>query len=134
MDTIGEGAFCGCINMADEDGFLIVRNVLYDYFGEAENVIVPSFVTSISYGAFMDCDYIRSVVIPESVEHISPSAFCGCTGLADEDGFVIIRDVLYNYSGKNDVIIIPPGVVSISDWAFSPNQGVYSYKQSSSQY
>ena len=39
-------------------------------------------VTNISYGAFVGCDKMTAINIPESVTVISPFAFYGCTGLA----------------------------------------------------
>ena len=58
------------------------------------------------------------ITIPKSVTNIGPNAFTDCSGLKDNDGYIIVNGVLYNYCGKNTNIIIPDGVVEISDRVF----------------
>lgn len=187
VTDIGEGAFCGCELLQDEDGFVIVGNVLYDYFGKDSDVVIPDGVLKIGYKAFKSCERIICVKIPESITEIGKEAFgdcCGlksinlpdsitcipeaaffgcislvsvkipesvvsignaafyncvslseifipngvevieecvfygCISLKDEDGFIIVGDVLYGYCGKSTSIAVPDRVVEISDSAF----------------
>ena len=98
--------------------FLIKKGVLEEYCGAGGNIVIPDSVTSIGDGAFKWCSSLTDVVIPDSVTSIGYRAFSGCRGLADQDGFVIVRGVLYNYYGSQKDIIIPDSVTSIGDMAF----------------
>ena len=137
---IGILAFTKCESLADEDGFVIVRDVLYGYYGSADTVVVPNgvtaidndvfwkstmtgvtipdSVTSIGAGAFSFCTSLTDVIIPDSVTSIGTNAFRRCDSLADEDGFIIVRDVLYGYIGAASDIIIPDAVTVIDEDAF----------------
>ena len=141
--TIGDGAFKGCDAMADANGFVIVRGVLHHYtdkddgvtipegvtrIGSAafwscdiESVAIPASVTSIGSSAFGRCEHLEGIEIPATVTSIGPRAFWGCEAMADKDGFVIVRDVLYWYAGDAETVTIPGGVTEISDLAFNDN-------------
>ena len=106
VTSIGEWAFYGCNDLTD--------------------VTIPDGVKSIGDYAFMGCDSLTSVSIPDSVTSIGLAAFNGCTVLADKDGFVIVRNVLYSYSGEDSEITIPDGVTSIGDYAFFGCSGLTS--------
>lgn len=59
---------------------------IIDYYGSVGDITIPAVldghpVTSISYGAFSDCDFLTSVVIPNSVTYIESMAFGNCSGL-----------------------------------------------------
>ena len=41
-----------CEKMADQNGFVVVRNVLYSYYGKDTNVTIPDGITSIGDSAF----------------------------------------------------------------------------------
>lgn len=81
VTSIGHGAFRGCKGLADKDGFVIVRGVLYDYFGNGGDVVIPDNITCISYGAFGGCAHLTSITIPGSVTSIGDYAFDGCINL-----------------------------------------------------
>ena len=106
VKTIGNGAFRGCTGLVDDDGFLIVRNVLCAYAGRAGNVTVPDSVVRIDDGAFEGCAKIRSISLPPSLEMIGDFAFKGCTGL--------------------EQLVIPAGVETIGDSAFQDCHGLTS--------
>lgn len=67
------------------------------------SISIPDSVTSIGDGAFEGCRNLTIINIPDSVTHVGESAFSGCKALVNRNGFVIIRNVLYNYEGKAKV-------------------------------
>ena len=79
---IGDKAFLGCNGLADEDGFVIVRSVLYDYSGDSGDITIADSVTKIGANAFDNCSSLTNVTISESVTSIGESAFAGCSKLA----------------------------------------------------
>lgn len=50
---------------------------------EVTHVIVPNTVTVIEDGAFSACKYLKSIVLPDSMERIGPTAFQGCSSLTE---------------------------------------------------
>ena len=108
-------------------GGVTVAEIGYHAFwccSKLTSVTIPNTVTNIGYQAFHQCYKMSNVTIPDSVTSIDESAFSQCEGLADEDGFVIVRDVLYYYYGENHKdkteVVIPQNVKSIGREAFWP--------------
>lgn len=128
--NLGTGAFGSCKSLADDDGFVVVKGVLFGCYGNSENIIIPDSVEKIESNFFgcnkMSAKNIKSVVIPESVKTIESGAFGGFFGLADDNGFVIIRNVLYSYCGKSTEVIVPEGIVEIGKRAFFDNKKIVS--------
>ena len=126
ITSIGNGAFRGCEGLKDENGFVIVNDILFDYYGDEKVVTIPCGIKTISDSAFCDCENLTNIVIPDTVTTIGNGAFYGCQGLQDENGFVIIRDTLYDYFGEEKNITIPDGVKAISEYAFCENYNLIS--------
>ena len=99
VTSIGESAFNGCEGLADSKGFVILKGVIYDYYGTSKKVVVPNDVTSIGSSAFCGCDRLKSIMLPDSVTSIGERAFDGCRSLI--------------------IIVIPNSVTSIGESAFS---------------
>ena len=141
VTSIGNAVFRGCKALADQNGFVIIRNVLCSYEGEGKsitipddvtsigkdafvhcssltNISIPDSVTSIGDNAFSECESLTSISIPDSVTSIGGGAFHGCRGLADKTRLVVIRGVLYDYVGASTSINIPDSVTSIGERAF----------------
>ena len=72
----------------------------------------------IEYGAFSGCVNLRSINVPDSVTSVASGAFHGCNGLKDSNGFLIVGKILVSYSGEEEDIVVPNGVVVIADDAF----------------
>ena len=119
-------------------------NVHYNEF--LTSVTLPDGLEEIGWDAFMNCHNLTSVSIPDTVVRIGDSAFCHCTSLsdiklpehaeiedaaflqcaqfADENGFLIIRDILFEYCGNQSKVIVLDGVTRISRYAFHDNDSL----------
>ncbi len=150
VTSISDRAFSYCSGLADADGFVIVKGVLYDYKGPGGDVVIPEGVTSIGGGAFSYCRSLTSVTIPEGVTSIGDSAFYGCSSLTsvtlsagvtsigsgaflgcdalptDSNGFIIVGGLLVAFRGTETLVTIPEGVTSIGDRAFCGCSGLTS--------
>ena len=85
------------------------------------SVSIPNSVTSIGNSAFAYCTGLTSVTIPNSVTEIGTYAFGKCSGLTSviiPNSVTVIRnDAFYNCSGLTSVSI-PNSVTSIGSYAF----------------
>ena len=97
------------------------RKRLLNYFGEGEYFEIPSDVSEIADGAFMDCISLKKVVIPESVNRIGDSAFYGCKSLEEvriPDTVKEIGDSVFQECESLVSTSLPCGLVSIGDSMF----------------
>ncbi|MBQ9083898.1 MAG: leucine-rich repeat domain-containing protein [Clostridia bacterium] len=78
---IGERAFIGCPGLADERGFVIVRGVLYGYYGSDSEIVIPDAVHTIGDQAFRNCLTVTQVVLPDRLTAIGDQAFALCKNL-----------------------------------------------------
>jgi len=100
------------------------------------DVVIPSTlggypVTRIGGGAFIDCKYITSVTIPDSVIGISASAFSRCTSLttvAIPNGVESIGDLAFNECTNLISINIPDSITYIGSHAFKNCKSLTSIK------
>lgn len=113
VTEIHPDAFMHCRGLADSEGFVIIRKVLYQYFGPGGHVVIPNGVEEIGPMAFMGHRKVSSITIPDSVKKIDKSTFVGCEGMADPDGFVIFQNYLCSYHGNDERVVIPQGVTEI---------------------
>lgn len=78
-------------------------------------------VTSIGEESFRDCDYLTSIIIPDSVISIGKGAFWGCINLTSieiPDGITKIKDYTFCSCYNLTNIKIPDSVTSIGYVAF----------------
>jgi len=136
--------FVGCKGLAGEQGFVAVNGVLFDYFGEENDVLIPEGITKISGHAFAQ-KKITSVVIPSGVKSIGNAAFLGCRNMKTlifnnrpeyipenmcycceslqnliiPDSVKIIGECAFEFCTELDTVVVPDSVTTIRDYAFS---------------
>lgn len=83
---IGKGIVNWCDKLADQEGRIIFRNVMYGYCGDSADIVIPEGVTEISeralywrkrsqtYGGWDELR-VNSVKLPDSVRRIDDNAF-----------------------------------------------------------
>ena len=127
LRSIGWTVFAGCVGLTSvtiPDGVTDIGLGAFMSCRGLTSVTIPESVTNIGESAFSGCVGLTSVTIPERVTGIGGRAlFCGCRGLADAGGFVIVNGVLYHYCGEAAEAVIPDGVTRIADCVF----GDYTY-------
>ena len=97
LSKIGMGAFVGCESLANESGMVIIRDTLYGYYGDDEEIVVPEGVIVLGAYAFSKRT-ISQITLPESVKHIDSNCFEKCK--------------------KLEKVILPAGLISIGIEAF----------------
>lgn len=80
--TFDTSSFADCRGLADDDGLLIVKGVVCQYFGAASVLEIPKGVTRIGSYAFTRCASLSSIRIPKGVTNVERNAFYDCTSLA----------------------------------------------------
>ena len=73
--------------MNNKSVFIIVNGVLNRYNGFSQDVIIPDGVTEIGFKAFMDCENLTNVTIPESVKRIGRGCIWGVSKIKEHSDF-----------------------------------------------
>ncbi len=94
---------------------------------------IPSGVTTIGYGAFYHCDYLREVKIPSTVTDIAPKAFeqslwlkSWLSGSGTEEYLIVGSGILLAYRGNGGNLVIPENVRKIAPEVFAGNEKIVS--------
>lgn len=103
LERIGVSAFEGCSSLRSAD--------------------LPKELKEIDMYAFQNCTSLARVELPDTAE-AAGGVFFGCSALADENGFVILRGELHAYTGNASEIVIPEGVKAVWYGAFAYNETV----------
>ena len=93
------------------------------------SMIIPDYVTSISYGAFHICRGLTSVTIPNSVTSIDDQAFEDCSGLTSvtiPNSVTSIGTTAFQGCSSLTSVTIPNSVTSIGYSAFGSCSGLTS--------
>ena len=125
VTSLGESVFrdTAIVSFVVPAGVTSIPSQMFYGCKSLESVTIHDGVTSIGNYAFTNCAKLEKTAIPDSVATIGNTAFAGCKKWADEDGFIIVRDVLYGYAGESLDVAIPEGVAEISENAFYTTGG-----------
>jgi hypothetical protein len=118
-------------NVTDyEDGIIYVVDngtaIFAYYTGDASELIIPDTlggypVTAIGYEAFLYCNSLTSVTIPDSVTAIGDSAFYNCENLTSVtigNGVTTIGNNAFYACNSLTSVTIGNNVTTIGEWAF----------------
>ena len=93
------------------------------------SIVIPDGVVSIAPSAFAYCQQITSVTIPDSVTQIGDSAFSQCTSLTSvviPDGVTALESSVFSGCTKLTAVTIPDSVTALGSYAFSNCEGLTS--------
>ena len=100
----------------------IKDDILEQYYGVSDSVVIPNNVIEIGDFAFDGCKTLLSVSIPSNVTEIGDGAFMGCESLKSiciPDGVMEIHSSTFSQCILLESISIPKSVRIIEDNAFS---------------
>ena len=118
VTSIGDGAFWGCPDLTTVTIPKSVKTIGVHAFRSCKcltGVMLPENITSIGRGAFLGCGSLMNMIVPKSVTDIGDCAFTGCRSLANQDGFVIVNGILFDYFGTGSEITVPEGVMKFTE-------------------
>ncbi len=108
-------------HLGSDGEFLIAGdNVLVEYTGAEENVVIPEGVKSIA-GAFYGNSTVKNVVIPASVESVSKNAFFNCKALETVEFLgdsAVIGENAFSESASLKSVVLPSQLKAISNNLF----------------
>ncbi|MBQ7133518.1 MAG: leucine-rich repeat protein [Ruminococcus sp.] len=121
--------FCVLDTKTEGDFTYVVHNdetTIVKYIGEEQEVVVPSeiegkAVTVIFNDAFLNCESIESISLPDSVTTIKKDAFCGCSELKSvewSDNITSIDWGIFRNCISLQSITIPKGITVVSKGMF----------------
>ena len=128
-----------------ETGFITINDyILYIYYGQDSDIIVPDGIKVIAGSAFANNGYsesedfkIKSVTIPDSVEYIGADAFYECDSLGIVQMGTGVKDIGTNAFTCTDMTIYGYNGTYAQKYAQShdfefiliiPNEGDYKYE------
>ncbi len=136
VTSVGDYAFKGCTSLTSVTMSNNIENISVGMFFDCSSltsVTIPDSVGYIGNYAFSGCSSLTSITIPSNVNTLGYYIFTGCTSLttvdvdSSNDYFTSDNDIVYSKDSKlifclvskTGPVIIPEGVTSIRDGAFS---------------
>lgn len=123
IHTLQWGAFMGCTGLEEVVLPSTLTTLEYGVFYSCVSLPaahLPAGVTEIDNCAFYNCKSLKELTLPPSAS-VKDTTFTGCPGLQDENGMVIFGNILYNYYGTAQKVVVPEGITVIGDNAFCAN-------------
>lgn len=119
---LNKGCFAHCDGLADEQGFVIVQDILYFYNGKEKEVTLPAQVREISASVMYNAQKIKKIIVNEGVERIEANAFSYLNDLEEvilPSTLVEIGNSAFSNCIKLCSIELPDSVKAIGTYAFS---------------
>ena len=127
VTSVGINAFNGCSNLTSvelPDSMERIWYAAFPFCNNLKSITIPNGVKDIGFCAFYGCSSLENVTISESLTNIGDEAFRECYSLANQDGYVIVNSILFDFIYKKTEIVIPDGVTQISGSVFHNSRDV----------
>ncbi len=131
---IGSGAFEGCVNLSEvnlPEGLTDIGSYAFSGCVKLTEVNLPDALEGVSEGAFKGCSNLNKINIPRSLTKIGIFAFEGTQLISQKGDFRFLGDdILVEYTGSGNEVIIPDGVRVVADEIFAKeSQGNIEHNQ-----
>lgn len=135
--SVGDDAFSWCTSLANitlSNSLTDIGNYAFYNCKSLQSISLPNSVRNIGDGAFSWCGSLKSVTIPDSIIEIGSNPFSYCATLTEisvssDSNFAVISGVLfeknnkrlicYPYAYSDSTYVIPEGIMTIGEEAFS---------------
>ena len=118
----GTQAFFNCRALQDKDGFVIINQELFAYYGTASDLSIPDNVIRINGPVFAGNHNLVSLTFPRHLEKIPDSMCSGCYNLErivfPEDGLRVIGRSAFGCCRKLKEAVLTDGLETIENKAF----------------
>ncbi len=105
----------------DEDGFLILGDILVKYNGTSKNITIPDGVSNIDSYAFFNNEAIETVVMPNTVEFIGDAVFYNAKSLKNvifSENLKIMGNSVFEGCETLESALLPEGMLHIGNDGF----------------
>ena len=148
VTSIGNSAFIFCKSLTSvtiPDSVISIADNAFAFCEALTSITLPESITSIGNNAFVLCESLTSITLPDSIKSIGDYAFSSCTSLNSitipdtiinfgaipfnntswietqrkKNPIVIVNGILIDGTTCKGDVIIPDGITSIGDGAFT---------------
>ena len=131
ITDIGDMAFSDCRSLTNAQGFVIVNDMLFGYYGKDEEVTVPSNVTRLSSHAFCRKYDLMHITLPQGVTNIGKNAFAECESLKSvtiPSSVVCMGERAFYQCGNLESVTLPDCMTEIDNALFVACRSLKSVK------
>lgn len=121
LTDIEDMAFSECWSLVDDQGFVIVNDMLFGYYGQEVQVTVPSNVKRLSSHAFYRQHDLTHVTVPDGVTYIGNNAFAECENLKSvslPSCITYMGERTFYQCGLLESVSLPGRITEIADALF----------------
>lgn len=124
IETESKTLILGCKNSAipDDGSVTSIGDYAFISCNVLEKIIIPEGIISIGNNSFQWCSRLKNLILPESLNYFGDYAFYGCrylTAVDIPDGVTFISEFAFDSCSSIESVTLPASVTSICRYAFS---------------
>lgn len=124
IETESKTLILGCKNsvIPDDGSVTSIGDYAFICCNVLENIIIPEGIISIGNNSFQWCSRLKNLILPESLNYFGDYAFYGCrylTVVDIPDGVTFISEFAFDSCSRIESVTLPASVTSICRYAFS---------------